>query len=308
MTAPGIGITLYAGNGPKAALKESRELLAELQPAIVCIHTWPDPTDVPLLSELRSLLPGVRLWISPGANGLAAKSADENLAQGKQWANWCADNGVEMLLLNIERPSGPGLPGWVHDETAARNGLILPLSKLLDGCSSRQTAGVSVGITSHDWPLTHPLPSIAYTHPGVSLVLPQVYPAIGTAAEKLCSRKTAAGRLAATVGQWMRGGAIRDDLRPPYTRWGIYGQLWGHQPAATAWLADQADVYLGWAAPLTPHGRAQPEGLRGLRLAIECRRRYGAGKGAILRAQRALGLVADGLPGPATASALGLPW
>lgn len=303
---PGIGVTLYAGGGPKQAFAKSRDLLASLQPSIVCLHTWPDPTDIHIVGDVRALLPGVRVWISPGANGLAAKSSAENLKQGTEWAKWCAGNGIEVLMPNIERPSAAGQPGWVTDNAEKRASLNAPLKALLDGCASQ--AGVSVAITSHDWPRTHPLPSIAYEHPGVSLVLPQVYPAIGTSDEKLCSRKTAAGRLAATVGQWKSFRHVKPDLRPPSPGWGIYGQLWGHQPAATAWLADQADVYLGWAMPLTPEGRAQEQGIRGLKLAIECRRRYGEGKGAIARAQQALGIAADGLPGPATASALGLPW
>lgn len=303
MPAPGVGVTLWSASGPAAALSASREILADLRPAFAVLHGWPGAGTPKLIQELRELVPGVRVWISPGANGLAAKSPEACAAQGRAWRAFCDAHGVEVLMPNIERPSAPGLPGWVVDSVSARAPLEDSLRALLDGCAG---GAALVGITSHDWPGTHPLPRIAYQHAAVALVLPQVYPATGT--KELASRRTAQGRLSATLSRWASYSHVRPDLRPSSRGWGIYGQLWGHSAAAVAWLADQADVYSGWAVPLVPKGRAQREGIVGLRLALECRRRYGEGAGAILRAQRALGLVPDGLPGPATASALGLEW
>jgi len=304
--AAGIGVTLYAGKGPRAALTLSRDLLAELRPAFVVLHTWPDAGDEPLVRELRELVPGVRVWISPGANSLAALSPAECEATGRRWAAWCAAHGVETLMPNIERPSKPGMAGWVSDDAEVRRELAPRLEALYAGCSSH--ASVALAVTSHDWPGTHPLPGVAYTHPAVALTLPQVYPAVSTGKASLVGRTTAKGRLDATLKRWARHTQVSPALRPGQPGWGIYGQLWGHSAAAVAWLADQADVYSGWALPLVPDGRAQAEGVCGLRLAIECRRRYGEGRGAIVRAQTALGLVPDGLPGPVTAKALGLEW
>ncbi len=299
-----IGLTLYSGEGPRKAFELSRDWIAEHRPHAVCVHSWPGDDDLPLLRELRKVHAG-EVWFSPGANGLAAKSAVENRKQGEAWGKWALSNGVACVMPNIERPSAKGQPGWVVDDVARRASLESPLTAMLDGLGG---TGVRVAITSHDWPDTHPLPRCAYTHEAVSLVLPQVYPAIGTAQEKLCSRLTAAGRLSATVARWNRYKHAKDSLKPGRPGWGIYGQLWGHQRNAAAWLMDQADVYFGWAAPLVPKGRAQVEGLDALAFSLAVRARAGDARGAILRAQQSLGLVADGLPGPATAAALGVSW
>lgn len=299
-----IGLTLYSGEGPRKAFDLSRDWIAEHKPHAVCVHAWPGNDDLPLLRELRKAHAG-EVWFSPGANGLAAKSATENRAQGEAWGKWARDNGIACVMPNIERPSAKGQPGWVVDDVARRASLALPLAAMLDGLAS---TGVRVAITSHDWPDTHPLPRIAYTHEAVSLVLPQVYPATGTAPEKLCSRLTAAGRLSATIARWNRYKHVKDTLRPGRPGWGIYGQLWGHQRSAAAWLMDQADVYFGWAAPLVPKGRAQQEGFDALALALAARARGGDARGAVLRAQQALEITTDSIPGPALAAALGVPW
>lgn len=299
-----IGVTLYSNDGPRKAFDLSRDWIAQHKPGAVCVHSWPGDDDLPLLRELRKVHAG-EVWFSPGANGLAAKSAAENRKQGESWGKWARDNGIACVMPNIERPSAAGLPGWVSDDATKRASLEAPLGALLDGLGG---TGVRVAITSHDWPDTHPLPRIAYAHGAVSLVLPQVYPATGTAAEKLCSRATAAGRLKATLARWNRYPHVKPELRPGQPGWAIYGQLWGHQRAAAAWLMDQADTYFGWAMPLVPKGRAQVEGLDALAFTLAARAIGGDSRGAIARAQSARGITADGLPGPVTAAALGVSW
>lgn len=299
-----IGVTLYSGDGPRKAFDLSRDWIAEHHPHVVCVHSWPGDDDLPLLRELRKVHSG-EVWFSPGANSLAAKSAAENRRQGAEWGRWARANGVSCVMPNIERASRVGLPGWVVDSPTTRASLEAPLGAMLDGLGA---SGVRVAITSHDWPDAHPLPRLAYTHEAVSLVLPQVYPATGTARDKLCSRLTVAGRLGATIARWNRYAHVKPALRPGQPGWGIYGQLWGHEQGATAWLADQADVVLGWALPMIPKGRAQAEGLAGLEIALAARSLCGDSHGAIKRAQAAKGLAIDGVAGPLTAAALGVPW
>ena len=146
----------------------------------------------------------------------------------------------------------------------------------------------------------HPLPVPAYLHPAVSLVAPQVYPAVSADLGKEISWLGAHKRLQATRERWQRYPLCREELRPGKPSWAIYGQLWGHSATAVAWLADQAQVYLGWSIP----DRSQSSGLEGLRLALRLRQLAGPAPGAVARAQRQLGLEPDGIPGALTAAAL----
>lgn len=302
----GLGVTVYGG-GAARALPYALPLIARIDPSFVVLHTWPDGDDASLVQALRKQKQGRRVWFSPGANSLAALSENRCAQYGREWVRFCANVGAECLLLNIEGPSAKGLPGWVLGKDLEQNKRLAGrLTALLTACV---LPGVSLGVTSHDWLLSHPLPEIAYTHPGVSLVLPQVYPSVSTRSENFTSREGMRVRLSKTKKQWDSPRAsVRPDLRPGMPGWGVYGQLWGQVPGACASLMDSQDLACGWELPFIPRGTTQEKTLRGLCVIAECRRRYGEGKGAVLRAQIALDLPRDGLAGPMLARELRLPW
>lgn len=306
----GIAVTIYPCS--QAHLEAALPLLIELRPPIVQLHTQPDPPDAPLLRTLRKELPGVRVWMGAGANGLAAGDLSADLKSAREWARWCDANSVELLVFNCEGDNNPKTPDWLIDEPGEDVALADRMGQLLR--AAREVApSLALGFTSHDRVRSWRLPWGAALGPASPVVVnaDQVYPAESIDPARWISRRGAVARLDGTNAQLaslVARGTIRPDLGVGGAGRAIYTQLWGLQPAAVASLLDRSDLAAAWALPLYPKGRAQVGGINGLRLGLECRRRYGDSAGAIRRAQQALGLVVDGIPGPATAQALGVPW
>lgn len=332
--APGVGVTLYDGNDLAANFQRSRSLLVELAPSLVTLH-GPRSQMVPsLVDAIRAAIPGVRIGAAIGANPLAIPGPagiERAAAEGRKWGERARELGLAWVEPNIEcgaipkgkpgEPRKPRGPGWVRyaeempgdsprakrDEAKRQLAALDPtLVALFDAIGAECNAELFV--TSHDYPQTHPLPPSAYKHPAVKLLRPQVYPATSIdpaefigAAGALRRYRTSAAQFAATRAL----GGIRPDLKT-----GTYFQLWGLTPGATATLADTTDHSFAWSLGLYPKGRALPDGVRGLRLALDARREFGEGAGAILRAQKELARLGayagplDGIGGPATAVAL----
>lgn len=317
---PGIAVALYGGRGPARAVADSLPLLKSLRPPIVQLHTQPDDSDAPLLDTLRRELPGVRIWIGAGCNGLADDPLPELQRTAERWGKWCDNHGVELLVVNAEGDKDPATPDWYArpedphraHKIAAMELLLLTLSQAMDKCA--------IGFTSHDCPQWHPLPwQSALLDSPVSLHLPQVYPALAKSKGGPCSFDGARHRYAMQAAQWAatrvsprcRPGhpaqaLIDGDMDNSGESYGVYTQLWGIVHAGVAWLLDQSDRASAWALPLYPQGKAFEDGVLGLRIALECRRRAGEGWGAIKRFQQAAGLDPDWKVGPKTLAALGL--
>lgn len=308
--APGIAVTIYPTS--RANFDASLALLHELRPPIVQLHTQPDPPDTPLLRDLRDALPGVRVWMGAGANGLAAGDLSADLRTSREWARWCDANHVELLVNNAEGDNDPKTADWLINEPGEETALADRMAQVLR--AQRDAApSLALGFTSHDRVRSWRLPWGAALGPASPVVVnaDQVYPAESLKLERAITRAGALARLDGTNAQLsalVARGTIRPDLGVGGAGRAVYTQLWGMTSGAVATLLDRSDLSVAWALSLFPKGRAQVPGINGLRLALAARRLAGEGKGAVARAQQRLGLVVDGVPGPATAAALGVPW
>ena len=304
---PGIAVTLWHDAGLSVAWRVAeatlRALAAEgLAPPIVVCHAWPDPSHTATLRALRSALPGVRVWYSPGGNSLAGYSATRARATAEEWARVASGHGAEALLPNLEMPSAAGRSGWTEGCPLAGEALAAHARGLYEAMHSVAPA-LALGLVGPDVPSYHRLPWRALLGEGspVTLHAPQVYPGLprpGVSLRGARSRYTLQG------ADWLHRvelGQVRADVAPGGAGYVVYRQLWGCQTGAALWLADQSDVVMGWALP----SRSWPEGLAALRLSLRLRREAGPGRGAIARWQAQMGLAPDGLPGPQTLAALG---
>ncbi len=301
----GLGLSVYGGNAAKS-LPLALPVLNQIRPSFVALHTWPDDSDAALVTTLKNE-GHTRVWFVCGSNSLANMDEAHNKTHGRDWITRAHQMGAEALILDIEAPEHKGLPGWVLGADNAHNAeLELRLKALLAGIAEGNTNSLVVGITSHDMLRNFVLPPSAYLDPVVRCVFPQVYPSVST--KTLMKRTGVNKRLLRAVDQWHSAKNVRDDLRPGQPGWGMDIQLWGQTGYAAGWLADQADCINGWELPLIPRGSSQLETLQGIHVAMESRRRFGDSANAVGRAQVALRLHVDQIPGPELAAALGLPW
>lgn len=308
--APGIAVTVYPTG--RANFDSALAQLIDLRPPIVQLHTQPDPPDAPLLRALRKELPGVRVWMGAGANGLAAGDLAADLRAAREWAQWSAANGVELLVFNCEGDHDPKTTDWLIDEPGEEVSLADRMAQVLRAAHDA-APGLALGFTSHDRVKSWRLPWGAALGPASPVVVnsDQVYPAESLNPARAITRAEALSRLEGTnkqLSELVRRGTIRPDLGVDGAGRAIYTQLWGLSASAVATLLDRSDLAVAWALSLYPKGRAQVPGINGLRLVLAARRLTGEGKGAIARAQQRLGLIVDGVPGPATARGLGVPW
>ncbi len=296
--ASGLFVTVWDGRSPVSAFEGARELLVSVRPDIVQLHTQPDPTDAPVLQAIRGLLPGVRLWLGAPSNPLAGMSDAKAVETVSRWAELARTWDVELVMLNGERPSRAGLPGWVPRTPE----LDTKAAKILDALTSR---GVRVGWTSHDHLQWHPQPEPVLA-PGSRVVChaPQVYGADkdAWAAAPLGSVKGRWSKAAEQAATLARRGVIGERYAFGGASMAPYVQAHGVSTAATCWLLDRAPLAGAWAAP----ARIDAEGRRALLVDAALRRLVGDAPGRVERFQRTRGLAADGIVGPATLAALGV--
>lgn len=297
---PALGVTLWHSAGLASAVRGAEPTLRTLAAEgleLVVLHSWPDRSHAALLRQVRALVPGVRVWYGPGANGLAGWSRARMTATAREWAVLAHGAGAECLLLNLEGPSHAGASGWTEGSPLTGQALADHARALVDACHEG-APGLALGVTSHDVPSYHRLPWKALLGPEspVTVHAPQVYPALPRPGVGL---RGARSRWRLQGADWLHRvelGQVRADLAPGGTGYVVYRQLWGCDLGAALYLADQSDVVLGWALST----RSDAQGLDALQLALRLRREAGGGCGAVARWQAAHGLVADGLPGPQT--------
>lgn len=153
--APGIAVTVYPCT--RERLEAALPLLIALRPPIVQLHTQPDAPDEPLLRELRAALPGVRVWMGAGANGLAAGDLAADLRTAREWASWCAARSVELLVFNCEGDHDPKTTDWLIDEPGEEIALADRMAQVLR-TAHEAAPSLALGFTSHDRVRTWRLP------------------------------------------------------------------------------------------------------------------------------------------------------
>lgn len=298
-----IGLTLWRSSRFDLALADSEALLRAVRPPLVCLHLWPTDDSARYVEAVRAILPDVRVWLSPGCNGLADDSLADVRAQARRWARRAIEQGAECLLLNLEGSSAPGYPGWTSSDPTTLASLADRARALLEEVATTAPS-VALGLTSHDCPSWHHLPwsALLGERSPVTIHAPQVYPGIKRPGASLAACRA---RWSLATRQWasfVQRGVVRADLGPQGSGWVTYTQGWGAAVAGSCWLLDQRDRGLVWASPT----RLWPEGRAALAASCEVRRQAGDSAGAIARWQASKSLAADGIVGPRTLAALGL--
>lgn len=287
MIAPAVVVTVYNDLRGVRALPILDALARDAAPGDlgVCIHDPPSGDDRALADAVRAR--GLRLWYGWGVDPDATRAEAEAAQRTRDRAALARDRGAEVVELNGER-RWRGMPGG-------------RASSLIDAA---RTAGLPVSWTSFDHLAWHALPWAAILGPGgVDRHAPQLYGAAPGAtpsghASVRARIARAEGQMRALVGR----GVVRPELGPGGDSYDAYGQLHGMTPAGAAVVLDRTDVARAWALP-TRHDAA---GLLGLRAVLIARRETGRSAGAVARWQASVGLVADGVVGPATLRVMGL--
>lgn len=303
--APGLVVTLGDMAPVQEDLAKGLPLLAQIQPDVVMLHTNPGAEDAPTVAALRRELPGVRIWVQVPANPLVRLPVTNAEARVRGWVRAALALGAEVLSLNGEGPSAPGLQGWSigHPHTAAA---IADYAKSILAAAADEGAGrLVLAWSSHDCPAWHHLPwrELLGADSPVALALPQVYcdPARNGARASIVGAKARYGTA--------RGQQARSSIRPGLQLGGeggvVYAQAHHHQVAAACWLHDQAPLSAAWTIR-RDGALCDREGLLALRAVAELRRRAGHAPGRIARFQASQGLKVDSEVGPATLRALGL--
>ena len=311
--APAVVVTVYPSGPMAATARDARPMLERLMRAAapgdlaVCIHDPITGDERALTSMVRDL--GLRLWVAWGANPhvrtARAKGAAAALDVCARWSAAAASLGAEVVELNGERVGSDNPSDWVID--APGDAALLPaLARSLIDTARASAPRSLVSWTSHDHPRWHKLPWRQILGPGgVDLHAPQLY-AADTRSDAPEGHREAAARLASASAQWrilVDVGEVRPELGPGGSGWCAYSQVHGLTTAAAALILDSSDTSRAWALPT----RCDDAGLRALEVLLTARRLHGRSAGAVRRAQAAHGLAVDGIAGPLTCKALGLP-
>lgn len=297
---PAVVVTVY----DDTALRRSQPILAALArdaapgDLAVCLHTTPDDSDRAAVDVVRAL--GLRLWWGLPYDGVARtlRKSGGTVARAlaATWARKLGAWSPEVVCLD-----GEAL--WKPD-AAADLATLGALALDVIAATRAEIPGAAVSWTSYDHPLWHHLPWGAILGAGgVDLHAPQVYAAPESG---VSDHRAAASRLASARRQWSAladaHAAVRRELLPGGERCTVYGQIHHVTTGGAALVLDASDTSRAWALPT----RSDDAGVAALRALLLARRATGRSAGAIARWQRAHGLAADGVAGPATIASLGM--
>lgn len=321
--APGLAATLYDGSADlRAAWAGAKALLTEARVPIVQLHATPSKSLAPVVAEIRAALPGVRTWVGVPGNTYVRDDGPTRIAKVTRTAR---DLGAECMVLNCERPSAPGNPGWVPTVALSAAELDARMRRVL-AAIALELGDMVLGFTSHDMPQWHPIPwraALGAESP-VRLHLPQQYAAPPRSSSEpslppATSWRGAKNRAEASDTEWRklaRAGVVRADLAPGGDGFATYGQAHDIATAGVMLIADRTAVSALWAldgrtglADRSKRPKCDALGALAIRALMHVRRAVGegAGAGSIARWQAAHALEADGVAGAATFSALALP-
>lgn len=321
---PGVCVTLYDGSvSPTTMLgPKTRRLLTVARPEVVMVHCGPGAFDAPgdaraIVTELRALLPRVRVWFGVGVDGLT-----NQLAHGAELA--AIERQLEGLARNAKAQS---IEAIVWDQEAKGEAFPVPaavVARTAIKITRELVPGIVQGFTSYDHPVAVARNADRYpAQPGERVVdhfgghgrLPWD-PWVGAGGVDFSAEQTyiadnpakpagpgALVRRQATSNVSFalleRQGRMRAGL--PRVR---YNQLWGYRGAQATNAELGSHLWCGWAAPWG--SRCDLNGRLDVLGACELRRRGVRDVEAVKALQRELGVTADGVVGKITLSALGI--
>lgn len=300
----GVALTMWHPSGLHKALDPAtRVLLSSAGVDAVMLHGAPshflDPSagaqhlDV-VVRALRDLIPGVRLLVGVGCNGVAKRflsaawtetEAVERLAQVARVGQRI---GAEALVLDPEAT-------WKQPMRSERGGRVRALAHSIMSALRECAPTLALGHTAYDHPTLHgTYPWAAWCgEGGCDFAMPQVYaaPKKGMGDRHALDRRVESHRASWEVAT--RLGLIRPGL-PVHP----YFQAHDVPAAQTIRHVIAAEFCALWSAPV----RIDEDGFLALRAACELRRR-----GQTVEAfQRENGLVDDGICGEKTLAKLGI--
>lgn len=300
--------TLWGSKGIVSAWRDARDLLVRAQPPAVQLHTW-EPGRV--ASEVRRDIPGVRIVVGVGIDGIARDvatgklSVERGAAQMAMLARRASDVGAEAIVWNAEA-------GWKRSPTHPERARIVSLVREGLAAVALAVPRLAQWHTAYDHPSYHSTyPWEAWLGPGSPVLasLPQVYAAPGD--DTMAHRGALPAREARALASWaaaVRAGWVRPDAPEGSVGdltdvdWHPYYQA-HHVPARdTIAAAVGRHTVCLWAYPT----RADEDGRRALLALCELRRRGHWTRDGVRTFQREAGLVADGVAGPRTLAALGI--
>ena len=257
--APCLAVTLWSSDGALRAWEGARELLARGRPEVVQVHSWPGSAGskkvVPLL---RAALPGLRLWIGAGVDGIArqVKSGRWSVSRASREmlgiAKGARDLGAELLVWNAEAgwKTEPRTAEWARIEATVTAGLA---------AAAHACPGLALGFTSYDHPSYHSsFPWKAWLGPGspVTLALPQVYASPGTGL--MAHRGALPRREARALASWGRPSAPGGSrgTTPPPRSWRARS---GRRTCRATTSPPRTPRGRPWSTPCARSGRCRPE-------------------------------------------------
>jgi hypothetical protein len=306
--------TIYNRSGAVRALQDARPLLLECRPPAVQIHAWSAP-DVAI--ALRELLPGVKLIMGVGVDGVARE-----VANGSKPISW----GVKQLSGLARKAVGIGAlaivwnaeADWKRPPNSDEKKRLSDLIRATLATVHTECPEIQQWHSAYDHPDLHssyPWNDWLGDHSPIVVSLPQVYAA--PAGAVMAHRGALPAREARALASWGKAvskGWIKPDVPDGQDGddtdidWRPYYQLHDVQTYDTVSAALNHPFACLWALSKRSDGRerADKAGRNALRALCELHRRGLWKPDGVHALQRMLGLKADGLFGPATARAAGI--
>lgn len=296
----GPGATLWDSDGIAEAWDESEPLLRATQPPWVQLHTW-EPHRV--ASEIRGAIPGVRLVVGVGVDGVARRVALGQWSERRgvlalgELAAKASDIGAEAITWNAEA-------GWKRPPSSDEARRLAEVIRTTLAEVAARHPHLRQWHTSYDHPTYHSAyPWRAWLGVGspIEASFPQVYAAPGGGLS--AHRGALPRREAAALASWDRairaGWITADDPSTPVregVRWAPYYQMHHVDAVDTVRSALGRDQVALWALS----SRSDDAGREAFRVLCAAWR---AGLWNVRALQAAVGVEADGSYGPRTHAA-----
>lgn len=298
--------TIWSSEGLDAGWSLAHDVIARARPRAVQLHSW---TPGRVADRVREVLPGVQIVCGFGIDGIAREAVKGRVAVQRAidtfatLATRAKNCGASVIVWNAEA-------AWKRPPTSTEAATLHTVIR--EGLAASAMSGIEAWHTAYDHPSYHATyPWRSWLGEGSPIVrsLPQVYAAPG-AAGVMASRGALLRRETRALASWasaIRAGWIAQDDPATSLRegvaWSPYYQMHSVPARDTISSAVQHDVAALWALP----SRADRDGHAAFGALCELDRLGLWGSSAVADFQRSAGLVADGIAGPITLAALGVP-